>query len=378
MSQFSVQQEDFGALPNGARVQKITLRQESPDLHAKYSTVVTNFGGRLLAFTGPDRHGEAANIIRGPSTLAECLGDTNYAGAIIGRYANRIASASFILDGTRYLLSANSAGNTLHGGNCGFDGALWQIVTAEHHVDHAYVEMTHTSPHGDQGFPGNLQVRARYTLFAGGRLQLHLSATTDQVTVISLTAHPYFNLLGVLNQRTDVGDEPSGGQCLQHQLQIPAAAFLAISPQGIPAGAPRSVAHTPFDFREPSVLQDRLGIADQQLLSGCGFDHCYLIDNAWPSSAQPTLHATLYEPQSGRQLRVHSTLPGLQFYSGNFLGRGGDSSQWNGARPTCREALCLEPQFPPDAPNRPDFPSTRLAPGDEWRHVIVYSLGVVP
>ncbi len=371
LNSFSVRQEHFGTLPDGMDVQKITLTQEGVDALSGHTAVFTNFGGRWLTFTGPDRHGELADIIRGPETLEECLADKDYAGAIIGRHANRLAGASFELEGVRHHLTANDRGNTLHGGACGFDRACWCVVEVAQQEDSAFVELTHRSPHGDQGFPGNLEVRARYTLREGGRLQLDLVATTDCATVVSLTCHPYFNLHG---RRMEESDNSLG-----HLLQLPAASFLPISAQAIPAGNPRHVAHTPFDFRSPSVIGARMGWPDEQLEAGHGYDHYFSIDAASPTPVAPTLHAVLHEPTRGRQLKVYSTLPGLQFYSGNFLaGASKRGSSDDNAVGAYRPAVCLEPQFPPNAPNRQDFPSTKLVAGLEWRHSIVYELGVAP
>ena len=370
---FSAHQENFGTLPDGNAVAMITLRQQPWATSAGYSASITNFGGRLLGFTGPDRHGIEANIVCGPATLADCLADSSYAGAIIGRYANRIADASFALDGCRHQLVANHGSNTSHGGAKGFDRALWRIMMAEAGPECAFVELAHLSPHGDQGFPGNLEVRARYTLYAGGRLQLDFSATTDRPTVVSLTCHPYFNLAGAKNP------QPSG--CLNHRLHIPATHFLPISAQSVPEGASCEVAGTPFDFRERHSVGERIANASSQLSRAGGYDHYFPIDAALPSATAPVLHAVLQEPLQGRQLKILSTLPGLQFYTGNFLGKSEENlanEQPENYLLPYRSALCLEPQFPPDAPNRRDFPSTRLMPGETWRHAIVYELGAAP
>lgn len=371
LNSFSVRRERFGTLPDGMDVQKITLRQEGVDALSGHTAVFTNFGGRWLSFTGPDRHGELADIIRGPETLEECLADKDYAGAIIGRYANRLEGAAFELDGVRHQLTANDRGNTLHGGINGFDRCCWQVSEIVQQEDSAFVELTHCSPHGDQGFPGNLEVRARYTLRDGGRLQLDLIATTDRATVVSLTYHPYFNLHG---RRIEESDNSVG-----HLLQLPATSFLPISAHAIPTGNLRPVTHTPFDFRSPSVIGARMDWPDKQLEAGHGYDHYFPIDAASPTPVAPTLHAVLHEPTRGRQLKVYSTLPGLQFYSGNFLaGASKRGSSDDNAVGTYRPAVCLEPQFPPNAPNRQDFPSTKLVAGLEWRHSIVYELGVAP
>jgi len=327
----------------------------------------------LLGFFGPDSRGQEANVVCGPTSLADCLADTSYAGAIIGRYANRIAHAAITLDGEHYRLTANDGSNTLHGGASGFDRACWQIVMVEVQADCAFVELAHESEDGDEGFPGNLEVRARYTLFAGGKLQLDLTATTDRLTVVSLTCHPYFNLRGV--------DSPEPGACLQHELQIPATHFLPVSVHFIPESVSREVAGTPFDFREPYPIGERVDHEHSQLRRARGYDHYFHVDSAWPQPPSPVPHAVLREPSFGRQLKIHSTLPGLQLYTGNFLSERKDGvvDDPSRARPLpFRSALCLEPQFPPDAPNRPNFPSPRLAPGTPWRHTIVYELGVEP
>jgi aldose 1-epimerase len=369
VNSFGVRREHFGTLPDGMDAQKITLTQEGVDALSGHTAVFTNFGGRWLSFTGPDRHGELADIIRGPETLEECLADKDYAGAIIGRYANRLEGATFELDGVRHHLTANDRGNTLHGGISGFDCCCWQVGEMVQQEDCAFVELIHRSPDGDQGFPGNLEVRARYTLREGGQLHLDLVATTDRATVISLTCHPYFNLHGRRMKESD--------NSLGHLLQLPAARFLPIAADAVPTGNPLPVGHTPFDFRSPSVIGSRMDWPDEQLEAGRGYDHYFPLEGASPTAIAPPLHAVLHEPTRGRQLKVYSTLPGLQFYSGNFLAGASrlGSSDGNSVG-AYRPAVCLEPQFPPNAPNRQDFPSTKLVAGLEWRHSIVYELGV--
>jgi aldose 1-epimerase len=271
-------------------------------------------------------------------------------GAVIGRYANRIAHGSFTLNGQTYTLPKNNGENTLHGGPHGFNNVVWKAKAVANGV-----ELTYLSRDGDAGFPGNLNAVVRYTLVKGD-LRVEYSATTDKDTVVNLTNHSYFNL----------ADE---GDILKNELTIHASRFTPADAGLIPTGELRPVASTPFDFRKPTAVGARINADDEQIHLGRGYDQNWVLDSG---GGKLTEAAEVYEPSSGRVLKVLTDQPGLQFYTGNFLdgsvkGKAGKAYQ-------ARSALCLETQHFPDSPNHPAFPSTELKAGARYHTVTVYSL----
>ena len=314
---------------------------------------ITNYGAIITSIRVPDREGNMADVAHGFPTLEGYLGEDPYFGATIGRYGNRIANATFDLNGETYNLPANDGPNSLHGGPNGFHTQLWNATEVDE--DGATgVEMERTSPDGEEGYPGNLDVTVRYTLTDDNELRIQYTATTDQATPVNLTNHSYFNLSG-------------DGTILDHVLMIDADAFTPVNNTLIPTGELRSVEGTPFDFREPTPIGERIDAENEQLGFGQGYDHNWVLNSEGGSLASV---ATLYDPSSGREMEVLTTEPGLQFYSGNFLD--GSLTGKDGKNYELRSALCLETQHFPDSPNQPDFPSTILEPGDTYSSETVY------
>jgi aldose 1-epimerase len=311
----------------------------------------------------PDRAGKSVDVIEGYSDLAGYLTKPNYFGAAVGRYANRIGGASFALEGKTYPLAKNNGTATLHGGERGFDKRLWQVTEVAGGPT-AHVTLTYTSPDGEEGYPGTLKVSLTYSLDENGVLAMEFHATTDKATVVNLTGHAYFNLSG----------EGSEHDILNHVLTIPADAYTPTDADLIPTGEIRPVAGTPFDFRAPATIGARLREGrDQQIVLGRGYDHNWVI--ARQPGPAPRLHARLTDPRSGRQMEVWSNQPGLQFYSGNFLD--GTIVGKSGKVYRQGDALCLEPQVFPDTPNKPQFGTARLDPGQEYVHRIEYRFSTV-
>ncbi len=341
----------FGDMPDGTKVDIYTL--EDGAIKARIMT----YGARVVSLDAPDRSGKAADIVLGYDTLAPYLADPkSYFGAIVGRYGNRIAHATFTLDGKRYDLPANDGVNTLHGGTTGFDKLLWQ----GHEIPHG-VELTLVSKDGDQGFPGTLTARVRYTL-QGKALRIEYFATTDKDTVLNLTNHSYFNLAGA-----------GQGDILSHQMMIPADRYTPIDAGFIPTGDLAPVAGTPLDFRQATAIGARINADNEQMRLGKGYDHNYVLNGK-----AGVLHqaARVVEPTSGRVLTVETTQPGVQFYSGNFLD--GTLHGKQGHVYEKHAGLCLETQHFPDSPNQPKFPTTELKPGQTYHEVTVFSFSTTP
>lgn len=312
---------------------------------------ITNYGGILVSLEAPDRHGRREDVVLGFASVEDYAGTRGSFGAILGRNANRIAGAQFAIDGRVYRLSDNENGATLHGGAVGFSKRFWRVEAAAPQE----LVLALTSADGDQGFPGEVAVRARYRL-AGSALELHFEAQSTKPTPLSLSAHPYFNL-----------DGPGMQDCLDHRVQIFAPAFLPTDGRQIPTGERRVVAGTPFDFSTAQPIGLRIRELDPQLRYGRGYDHYFVL----PEDAAGTLRlaARAYGRTSGRILEILTTQRGLQFYSGNNLdgsapGRAGLYRQSAG--------FAFEPQGFPNAVNQQDFPSTLLQPGGLYRETIVY------
>lgn len=313
-------------------------------------------GASLRTLDVPGRDGRPANVVLGYRDIEEYRGKPRFYGAVAGRYANRIGGAKFSLDGREFHLAKNDGENSLHSGPQGFDQVFWE-VTAH---DGTSVTLATLSHAGTNGFPGTLHAEVRYSLEEDG-LAIRLTATTDAPTVVNLTHHAYFNLAG----------EGSGQSVLGQWLQIPAARFTPVDATLIPTGELLPVEATPFDFRTPKPIGRDIGANDPQLARGHGYDHNFVLDAA---SGAIRRVATVYDPGSGRVLEVHSTQPGVQFYSGNFLADGapGTSSRVYADR----DGLCLEPQKFPDSPNKPSFPSSRLNPGERYVHDMAFRFRV--
>ncbi len=309
-----------------------------------------NYGGIIVSLRAPDREGKLDDVVLGYDSFEGYRTNPAYFGAIIGRYANRIAHGSFQLDGKTYSIPKNNGDNTLHGGIRGFDKKLW---TAREIKDG--IELTYVSKDGEEGFPGTLTTIVRYTLNAGA-LRIDYSATTDKDTVLNLTNHSYFNLAG-----------QGKGEVLGHVVKIDAARFTPVDSSLIPTGELKSVQGTPFDFRTPHAIGERIDSNNEQLRLGMGYDHNFVLDHPEGQLAEA---AEVYEPTTGRMLRVLTTQPGVQFYTGNHLD--GSITGKGGVVYKPRFAFCLETQHFPDSPNHPSFPSTELKPGQKFHSVTVF------
>lgn len=345
-----VTKQHFGNMPDGTPVDVYVLNEGPVEAH------IITYGGIVTSLKTPDKSGKSGDIVLGFDNLDQYVKVSNgpgnpFFGAIIGRYANRIADATFTLDGKQYHLPANDGKNSLHSGPHGFNNVVWQGKDIPDGV-----ELSYLSKDGETGFPGNLSVTVRYTL-SGSALHIDYSATTDKPTVLNLTNHSYFNLAGQGN-----------GTILNHVLLLHASKFTPVNSNLIPTGEFRSVAGTPFDFRKPTRIGERIDANDEQIKFAKGYDHNWILDSQSDTLAEA---AEVYEPTTGRVLRVSTTQPGIQFYTGNFLdgtlkGKGGMVYPHRGA-------FCLETQHFPDSPNHPTFPSTELKPGQRFHSVTVFS-----
>ncbi|MHB1936699.1 MAG: aldose epimerase family protein [Acidobacteriaceae bacterium] len=342
-----VRKSVFGTMPDGTTISIFELQQGA--LKARVMT----YGARLVSLEVPDRNGNAADVVLGYDSLAPYLNDPKtYFGAIVGRYANRVGHGTFVLGGKRYELPRNDGDNTLHGGTVGFDKRVWTAQEIPNGV-----ELTLISKNGDQGFPGTLTTRVRYTLSAHA-LEIEYSAATDADTVLNLTNHSYFNLAG-----------EGQGDILDNVLTIHADRYTPINAGLIPTGELAPVAGTPFDFRTPTAIGKRIGEDNEQLKIAKGYDENFVLNHGGDNRSLREA-ARVVDPKSGRVLTVKTTQPGIQFYSGNFLD--GTVHGKQGHVYAKHAALCLETQHFPDSPNQPAFPSTDLKPGQTFHSVTEY------
>jgi len=348
-----IERKPYGTAPGGGAAELFTLTRGG------LTVAVTSWGGYVVKILAPDREGKVADVTLGYADAAGYFGDTGYMGALVGRYANRIARGEFTLDGRKYTLARNNGPNALHGGPGGFHKRLWtpKVVSGP---DGDAVELTYVSPDGEEGYPGTLTATVVYSLTADGGLRMDYTATTDRATVVNLANHAYFNLAG-----------EGSGDVLGHELRIEADALTPVDETLIPTGESRPVAGTPFDFRKPAAIGARIAADDPQLRAGGGYDHNFVLRGR---AGELRLAVRVHEPGSGRVLEVHTTEPGVQFYSGNFLdgsvvGKSGRPYQHRGG-------FCLEAQHFPDSPNRPEFPSVVLRPGETYRQTTVYRFDV--
>jgi aldose 1-epimerase len=349
----SIERAPFGTLADGTEIERFTLRNGGVEVEA------SSYGGVILAVRVPDREGTPGDVVLGFDRLQAYVDDRAYFGALIGRYANRIGGARFSLDGREHRLPANDGANHLHGGPNGFHKVAWAAETFREDGD-VGVRLAYTSADGEEGYPGTLRAAVTYRLTAEGTLRIDYAARTDQPTPVSLTQHTYFNLSG------DAATEVTG-----HLLQLDADAITPVDAGLIPTGERAPVEGTPFDFRTPAAIGGRIEDADPRLRQAGGYDHNFVL-----AEEAGTLRraARVVEPRSGRVLEVHTTEPGLQFYSGNYLdgtvtGKGAVAYRW-------RSGFCLEPQRFPDSPNQPSFPSPILRPGEEYTSRTEYRFGV--
>ncbi len=347
-AQTTVTKAPFGSLPDGSQVDAYTLTDPALTIR------IITFGAHIISVQAPDRNGAKADVVLGYNTLDGYLADTKtYMGSVVGRYGNRIALASFNLDGMVYQLSPNDHGNTLHGGADGFDRKNWTARQIPNGV-----ELTLVSPDLDMGFPGTLTAHVRYTL-AGDKLRIDYAATTDKPTVINLTNHTYFNLAG-------------SGDILGHTLMLNASRYTPVDAKLIPTGQLAPVAGTPFDFTRPTPIGARIGDVNEQLKLAGGYDHNWVL-NAPHTLTKPA--AVVTDPASGRVLKVYTVEPGVQFYTGNFLD--GTFKGRAGAPYNLHGGLCLETQHYPNSPNQDNFPSTTLRPGKPYHTTTVFEFTTV-
>jgi len=341
-----ITETSFGILPSGERVRLFTLALESG-----VRVCIADWGGVVTSIRVPDANEQLGEVTLGFDTLEAYLSEeyrraAPYFGALVGRYANRIGEAAFSLDGQRYELDRNNGRHSLHGGRVGFDKALWEARVQET-PDGPSLILRHTSPNGDEGFPGQLQVEVVYTLLAPASLRIEYSAVTDTPTPVNLTQHSYFNL-----------SHDSGAGIGNHALRMPAGAYVVVDAEGIPTGEVRSVEGSPFDFRA------------SRLIGQGGYDHTWVLPG--PRHLQPA--AEVYDPASGRTLEVLTDQPGVHLYTGNFLD--GSLRGHGGVVYGPQTGFCLETQHFPNSPNQPGFPDTILRPGQVFRSQTVYSFGV--
>jgi aldose 1-epimerase len=352
----SITQAPFGGIPDGPAVTIYTLRNDK-GMEARILT----YGGIVQSLKVPDRNGKFDDVVLGHDNIGGYLTNSPYFGALIGRYGNRIGGGKFTLEGKTYKLANNNGPNSLHGGIKGFDKVVWQ-ASPSLTPDGPALELTYVSQDGEEGFPGNLKVTAIYTLTDNNELHLSFTATTDQPTLCNLTQHSYFNLRGQGN-----------GDILGHEVYINSDKITPVDKDLITTGEYAPVDGTPFDFRKPTAIGARINDPNQQLQFGTGYDHNWVINKPLGKLG---LLARVYEPTTGRVMEVWSTEPGVQFYTGNFLGEtitGKDGKVYQR-----RTGFCLEPQHYPDSPNKPMFPTTELKPGETYQNTILYRFLVQP
>jgi aldose 1-epimerase len=351
--------ERFGRMPDGEEVDRYTLGAAG----GRLTVSVVTFGAIVQELRTRDRGGESANVVLGFPRLDDYVAaNTPYLGAIVGRYANRIANASFTLDGVRHRLGANEGPHCLHGGPRGFDKRVWHAVRSRRTQRDVALTLRLASPDGDQGFPGAVVTEVTYTLSADDRLRIDYRATSDRPTVLNPTSHIYWQLSG-----------EGSGSIDDHVLTVAASRYLPVDRDMIPTGEVAAVTGTPFDLTEPARVGARLREPVEQLATAHGYDHHFVLDPVDPLSPAPA--ASLDDPASGRRLELATTEPGLQVYSGNHLD--GSLAGTSGRLYRQGDGIALETQHCPDSPNRPEFPSTVLRPGRVFASTTVYRLSLL-
>ena len=348
--QAKITKANFGKTADGQNVDIYTLTNKRGT-----EVKITNYGGIITSLKVKDRNGKLDDIVLGFDNLDAYLKGHPYFGALIGRYGNRIAKGRFTLNGHEYKLAVNNGENHLHGGIKGFDKVVWTGREMKTNAGPAVV-LTYLSKDGEEGYPGNLNVRVVYTLTNNNEIKIDYAATTDKDTVTNLTHHSYFNLAGEGN-----------GDILNHLVTINANRFVPTDAGSIPTGELRKVAGTPFDFLKPMAIGARINQDDEQLKLGNGYDHTWVINGR---AGTMRLAATAYEPGSGRVLQVWTTEPGVQFYTGNFLD--GTLTGKSGKVYARRNGFCFETQHFPDSPNQPSFPTTTLRKGQTYKSTTIY------
>jgi aldose 1-epimerase len=341
-----IQKEAYGKTAEQEAVELYTLTNSKGA-----SVKILTYGGIVTSLKVPDRNGKLGDVVLGFDDLESYLKSNPFFGALVGRYGNRIAKGKFTLNGKEYTLARNNDPNHLHGGIKGFDKVVWKAKEFAG-KNGPGLTLTYVSKDGEEGYPGRLAVTVVYTLTNNNELKIVYTATTDKPTVVNLTHHSYFNLAGE-------------GDILKHELMIAADRFTPVDATLIPTGELRRVKGTPMDFTKPFAIGARIEQADEQLKFGRGYDHNWVLN---ASKGALALAARVYEPVTGRVMEVHTTEPGVQFYTGNFLNSKGKGGQLYQAR----YGFCLETQHFPDSPNQPKFPSTTLKPGQKYQTTTIY------
>jgi len=346
-SEMNVKVEPFGKTADGQDVKIVTLT------NGKITARITNYGGTIVSFETPDKSGNQADIVLGFEDVQDYGKPTNpFFGAIIGRYGNRIGGGKFTLDGKDYKLGVNDGNNTLHGGVVGFHKKIWNIDSAEVKGNKAELKLSYLSKDGEEGFPGNLKCVVTYAITADNKLEMKYEATTDKPTVVNMTNHAYWNLAG-----------QGSGDVLGHEVILNSDKITAVGEGLIPTGELKNVKGTPFDFQKP----EKIGARIKQIDIG-GYDHNFVLKG---KAGKMQVAAEVYEPTSGRVMKIETTEPGIQFYSGNFLDgtlKGKEGKIYNK-----HGAFCLETQHYPDSPNHPNFPTTTLKPGEKYETVTIHT-----
>jgi aldose 1-epimerase len=355
----SITSKPFGKTKSGQAARLFTLKNANG-----CETTITTYGGIVTSLKVPDKNGKLGDVVLGFNNLEGYVNDTYvgacpYFGALIGRFGNRIADGKFTLEGKTYQLAKNDGPNHLHGGKVGFDKVVWSAKPLNTQNGPA-LELKYLSKDGEEGYPGNLDVTAVYTLTNKNELRVDFTATTDKATIANLTHHSYFNLAGEGN-----------GTILDHLVTINAGKFTPVNKTLIPTGELRSVKGTPFDFTKPHTIGERVNAKDEQIKFGLGYDHNWVVNRLIGGLRKAV---KVEEPTTGRVMEVLTTEPGVQFYCGNFLD--GSLVGKGGKKYAHRSGFCFEPQHFPDSPNQPKFPSTVLKPGQTYKNTIIYRFSV--
>ncbi len=346
-AKIQMKKQAFGKTADGEAVDLYTLTNSKG-----MEVQITNYGGIIVSLKTPDRAGKVGDVVLGFESLDGYLKPHPFFGALVGRYANRIAKGRFTLNGTEYKLAQNNGGNHIHGGARGFDKRVWKAREVS-----GGLELVYASKDGEEGYPGNLMTTVTYQLTDANELKISYLASTDKDTIINLTNHSYFNLAGT-----------GAGDVLGHEVMINAEQFTPVDETQIPTGEVAAVKGTPFDFTQRTPIGARIEDQHQQINFGKGYDHNWVIKKA-QGDALP-LAASVYEPTSGRVLEVYTTQPGVQFYTGNFLN--GSVTGKKGTAYARRSGFCLETQHYPDSPNKPQFPTVVLKPGQKYQETTVF------
>ncbi len=348
----SITKKIFGKMPDGTQVDIYTLKNSN-----NMSVDILNYGGTIVSILMPDKNGKIADIALGFDDIKRYMENDAFMGALIGRHGNRIEAAEFELNGKVYELVKNDGNNHLHGGKVGFHNVIWNVEIQEENGAEKLV-LTHTSPDGEENYPGNLNVKVEYSLSEDNELKLDYNAVSDKDTVVNLTNHAYFNLSG-----------HASGDVLKHQIYINADKFTPVNDECIPTGEIKDVKGTVMDFTKMSSFAEGIASGDEQIVYGLGYDHNWALNT---NGNINEVACELYEPQSGRAMQVFTTKPGIQFYSGNHLNENVELIGKNNTVYNKRTGLCLETQFFPNAMKHKNFPSPILKGNETYHYVTIY------